>query len=342
MRERIVRCTCLLILALAIPDPGGPGSPAHASARDPAFKDEMKFGAEAAQRGLWREAMFRWEKHLKTHGDNPRLRNNLGVAYESMGEYEKAIREYREGLRLLPNSKEIRGNFEALREFCRTVKSCDAPEEVPTAGSLKAGNETVRVTLRSPLPPRIDMEGLQRVLVTRLRIEQERDDLNLNKELVTLMRRELRKKTPLAVSDAEPPTLPEQPFQELLANTGFWRRLAETHGADLLITGQAGIDLQDRSGFVQQDEISPLTGQRVRRTKFVEREAFVLDLRLFFIRGATGSVLYEDHFTGENTFVGRANDRLTALYGLFEQMEEDILGIVAPKIRVAQRFLFAE
>jgi hypothetical protein len=60
------------------------------------------------------------------------------------------------------------------------------------------------------------------------------------------------------------------------------------------------------------------------------------------IRGATGALLYEDHFTGENTVVGRASDRLSGLYGLFEQMEGEIMGIVAPKAKVAQRFLFEE
>jgi len=33
------------------------------------------------------------------------------------------------------------------------------------------------------------------------------------------------------------------------------------------------------------DEISPVTGQRVRRTRFVEREGFTLNLSLFFLEG---------------------------------------------------------
>jgi tetratricopeptide (TPR) repeat protein len=302
----------------------------------------MKFGVEAARRGLWREAAFRWEKHLKNHADNPRLRNNLGVAYESLGRHQEAIEAYRQALRLLPGSREIRSNYTALREFCRTSRSCDEPEEIPAAGSVKSAGEVVRVTLTMPVSPRVDMQGLKRILVTRFRIEADAPDLDLNKELVNLLRRELRKQAQLEVSEAEPPTLPEQPFAELLTNSGFWRRMAGAHGADVLLTGQAGFSIADRSGFVQQDEISPLTGQRVRRTRFVEREAFLLDLRLFLIRGATGALLYEDHFTGENTVVGRASDRLSGLYGLFEQMEGEIMGIVAPRTKVAQRFLFEE
>jgi hypothetical protein len=152
----------------------------------------------------------------------------------------------------------------------------------------------------------------------------------------------MRKKTTLDILDVEPPALPEQPLRDLLANTGFWRRMAETHGADLVIAGVAGFEAGDRSGFVQQDEISPYTGQRVRRTRYVEREAFTLRLDLFFIRGSTGQLVYEDQFKAENTVVGRGTDRLTALYGLFEQFEEDIMGIVVPRAQKAQRYLFTE
>lgn len=198
------------------------------------------------------------------------------------------------------------------------------------------------MTITTPVPARIDMAGIRRVLVTRFLVEKDLPDVDLNREVVSLLRREMRKKTALDVLEVDPPSLPEQPLRDLLANTGFWRRMAESHGADLVIAGTVGFEASDRSGFVQQDEISPYTGQRVRRTRFIEREGFTLGVGLFFIRGATGQLLYEDRFTGENTVVGRGADRLAALYDLFEQFEEDILGIVIPKAKSAQRFLFTE
>jgi hypothetical protein len=192
------------------------------------------------------------------------------------------------------------------------------------------------------VPARIDMTGIHRILVTRFLVDKDVPEIDLNRELVSLLRREMRKKTHLEVLDVEPPPLPEQPFQELLANTGFWRRMAETHAADLTISGKVSFEVSDRSGFVQQDEISPLTGQRVRRPRFIEREGFGLDLNLLFIRGRTGQIAYEDHFTAENTLNGHGTDRLTALFGLFEQFEDDILGILVPKPHTVQRFLLTE
>lgn len=212
---------------------------------------------------------------------------------------------------------------------------------LPGASPAFAGGP-LRVTINVPTPARIDMQGLRKVLVTSFVVEKELSDVDLNREMVTLLRRELRKKSPLEVLDVDAPPLPEQPFKDLLANTGFWRRLAEEHGADLLISGTVGMTAADRSGFVTRDEISPLTGQRVRRTVFVDREALALALHLFFVSGRTGQVLFEDRFTSESTLPGRSNDRLTALYSLFEHFEDDVLGIVVPRTRTAQRYLFTD
>jgi len=208
-------------------------------------------------------------------------------------------------------------------------------------GTSLAG-DVAKVTINAPMPARLDMTGLRKVLVTRFIVDKELPGVDLDKEIVGLLRKELRKKTNLDILDVEPPPLPEQPLKDLLANSGFWRRLGETHGADLIISGKASFESADRSGFVTQDEISPVTGQRVRRTRFVDREGFTLDLSLFFMDGATGRLLYEDHFTGENTLAGHGTDRLTVLYTLFEQFEEDVIGIVVPKPKSAQRYIFTE
>ena len=210
---------------------------------------------------------------------------------------------------------------------------------VPTTA---LAGEVAKVTITTPMPAHLDMTGLRKVLVTSFRVDKELPGVDTNKEIVGLLRKELHKRTDLDILGVEPPPLPEQPLKDLLANSGFWRRLAETHGADLIISGKVSYESADHSGFVTQDEISPVTGQRVRRTRYVEREWYQLGLSLFFLDGSTGRLLYEDQFTGENTLPGHGTDRLTVLDALFEQFEDDVLGIVVPKPRTAQRFIFTE
>ena len=124
MGSKLLRIACLIPLTLLLSGAGRRDAP----------KDEMRFGAEAAERGLWREAAFRWERVLKSDPGNARLRNNLAVAYESLGQFDLARKEYEEARRLDPDSKEIRNNFEAFRALCKTIKTCsgEGPEAAPS------------------------------------------------------------------------------------------------------------------------------------------------------------------------------------------------------------------
>jgi Tfp pilus assembly protein PilF len=110
-------------------------APPPAGAREPlSSKEEMRFGVEAAKLGLWREAVFRWERALRSDPENARLRNNLAVAYEGLGRFEEALREYKEAVRLDPDSKEIRNNYEAFQESHaprQTDEAADAASQPP-------------------------------------------------------------------------------------------------------------------------------------------------------------------------------------------------------------------
>ena len=332
MRPRLFPLAWLLaVLAVS----GG----AVRAADDASARTLMRYGVEAARGGLWREALSRWERAVQSDAENPRLRNNLAVAYEAAGRPADAGHAYAEARRQFPESKEIRDNLESFLALHPELKE-ESPEPLPPATKHKG--KVTRVTLFVPTPEHIDMTGLRRILVTRMVIDEEPDQLDLSKEMVGVLRRDWRTHTQLAILDVEPPPLPEQPLRDLLANTGFWRRLAERHEADLVVSGEAGFKTADRSGYVQVDEISPMTGQRVRRTRFVNREAFLLDLHLFFLKGETGELLYEDHFSGEHTYDGAGFDRLSGLFDLFDEMSGDIRGIVSPGVRSLPRSLFEE
>ena len=129
MGSKLLRVACLITIAFL----------ALGSGRREASKDEMRFGSEAAERGLWREAMFRWERVLKSDPSNPRLHNNLAVAYESLGQYDRARTEYEEARRLDPDSKEIRTNFESFRALCKSIKTCPGEEPAATPSPAPSG-----------------------------------------------------------------------------------------------------------------------------------------------------------------------------------------------------------
>src|ERR1044072_9750547 len=57
---------------------------------------QVGFGVRMAQRGLWSEAFFRFEKAQRLEGgSSPRLLNNLAVASAGLGKFDQALDYYK-------------------------------------------------------------------------------------------------------------------------------------------------------------------------------------------------------------------------------------------------------
>lgn len=91
-------------------------APAFADARSDA-KSEVAFGIDVAQRGLWREAIYRWERAIQLDPKYVAALNNLAVAYEHEGQLEKAREAYEKALGIEPNNLQIRQNYELFKEI---------------------------------------------------------------------------------------------------------------------------------------------------------------------------------------------------------------------------------
>ena len=98
----------LLLTALA--------GPAYADARSDA-KAHVEFGIAVAQRGLWKEALYRWEKATQLDPTYAAAFNNLAVGYEHEGMLDKAAEAYERALKLEPNNALVRQNFELFKEI---------------------------------------------------------------------------------------------------------------------------------------------------------------------------------------------------------------------------------
>ena len=91
-------------------------SPAAADVRSDAQK-QVEFGIAVAQRGLWREAIYRWERAVKIDPTYAAAHNNLGIAYEHEGDLDKARAAYEKAIALEPNNAFIKQNFELFKEI---------------------------------------------------------------------------------------------------------------------------------------------------------------------------------------------------------------------------------
>jgi Flp pilus assembly protein TadD len=90
--------------------------PLHADARSEA-QAQVAFGIEVARRGLWREAIYRWERAVEIDPGYAQAYNDLGVAYEHEGQLEKARKAYEKALELDPKNTQIRQNYDLFKEI---------------------------------------------------------------------------------------------------------------------------------------------------------------------------------------------------------------------------------
>jgi Flp pilus assembly protein TadD len=104
----------VLVLAALVALTGS--APAFADSRSEA-KAQVEFGITVAQRGLWKEALYRWERAVQLDPTYAAAYNNLGVAYEQTGDFEKARAAYEKALELEPNNLTIRQNYDLFKEI---------------------------------------------------------------------------------------------------------------------------------------------------------------------------------------------------------------------------------
>ncbi len=102
-------------------------APLYADARSDA-KAQVEFGIDVAQKGLWREAIYRWEKAAQIDPTYAAAYNDLAVGYEHEGQLDKARQAYEKALEIDPNNAQIRQNFELFKEINdRTASAKERP-----------------------------------------------------------------------------------------------------------------------------------------------------------------------------------------------------------------------
>jgi len=119
MRTRVL--TVFLLL-------GATAAPLAADARSDA-KKQVEFGITVAQRGLWREAIYRWERASQIDPKYAEAYNDLAIAYEHEGDLEKARVAYEKALELEPNNALIKQNYELFKEINDRTTRKDTPDD---------------------------------------------------------------------------------------------------------------------------------------------------------------------------------------------------------------------
>lgn len=103
-------------------------------------KEQLKFGVSMARRGLWSEALFRFKQAERLDPGNPRILNNMAVAHEALGQFDKALSIYQEAIRLQSSDRDLRKNYSRFVEFYRAFRP-DDQKDASVDASPAAAND---------------------------------------------------------------------------------------------------------------------------------------------------------------------------------------------------------
>lgn len=88
---------------------------------------QLDFGVDMARRGLWSEALFRFKRAHELNPNDARILNNMAVAYEALGQFDKALRHYQDAVKVDPSNRDLKRNYARFVEFYRAFRP-DQPE----------------------------------------------------------------------------------------------------------------------------------------------------------------------------------------------------------------------
>ncbi len=129
-RNAALRWTCCWLAAAAL----AAAPSAEAKPKSGGAAEQLKFGIDMAKRGLWSEALFRFEQAKRLAPEDAKAWNNLAVAYEAVGRFDDAHAAYKEAIRLAPSNKGLKRNVARFLEFYQGFK----PGAVPPAARPEA------------------------------------------------------------------------------------------------------------------------------------------------------------------------------------------------------------
>jgi Tfp pilus assembly protein PilF len=93
------------------------GAPAVSADKRSDARAQVEFGIAVAVKGLWAEAIYRWEKAVEIDPTYAAAFNDLAVAYERQGQLDKAKKAYDRAIELDPKNTLIKQNYDLFKEI---------------------------------------------------------------------------------------------------------------------------------------------------------------------------------------------------------------------------------
>lgn len=140
-RNRLIPSLARLLAAAVVASTLAGSQPVQGAAKRNA--SQLEFAIQMAKRGLWNEALFRFSRVLKERPGDAKILNNVAVAYEAIGEFDKALEHYKLALEKDSSNRELKRNYAQFVEFYEELrpKPDESASSEGEAAEAEAGEE---------------------------------------------------------------------------------------------------------------------------------------------------------------------------------------------------------
>ncbi len=207
----------------------------------------------------------------------------------------------------------------------------------------------VEVGIKLPMRARVDLTNRNTLLPAPFVVVSQQgegrvrgSDVDVRREFERYLNKVLRRESTLKIID--PPNITYSTFDmDMLArDTEFWAELGDRTQADLIVAGSLDFDIQDRSGYRNEEYTNPLNGQIYYRQVLVEQTGFEYDIVVQVYDGSTGELVLTDNFKDFKSFEGEKADPLRGMFENLYALEDRIIGLFAQREVQTSRLLYVD
>lgn len=195
-----------------------------------------------------------------------------------------------------------------------------------------------KVTIEIPVESEIKLKSDSRIMIYDFSVSK-KVKFALEESLKKYLAREIRKNTEYEILNPSFKNNKNRIDQGKKRNKKFWQDLTTKKDCELVITGKAHYESENRSGY---ETVTRRTvyGRTYQDTIYVDRTAAIMKVKLVFISGDNGEKLFSKTFKNEGVYKGISIDTVKAFYDLIEPHRSEILEIITTNTIEEKRYVF--
>lgn len=193
-----------------------------------------------------------------------------------------------------------------------------------------------KVNVEVPGKPVFDINQFDKIIVTDFFIKKEREDFDLNQELVNYFETQMKQNFEAEVSSRRVSLSDEEIFKE----KAFWKNIQPDSQETVLFTGTVDYLEEIRKAIVQTKKKVDDSFQRDKAIE--ERRFYTLTFDFYLIDAQTGEVLYTRAFKETQGYKNPNQTAAFAFFDLLNTAKTKFFNTVLGTVKLQQRYLIKD